>query len=768
MRRQNSDDATSGQFQYISGEQLTSGERRAALLQDGHFRRAGSQPAAGSSGQPAELLRTNRLQVGPASLSSVLAATGTNGTCSSSGVSSTASSTLASDAQAARTAAPGPGRAGLRVQAEPTSGADTSKSSSSPKSTHAKSWTSKIKRSATTVNQSDLSSYVSRYRFRRHEQPTPAPAAQACARQARAQSEANQADELQRRWMKAQLAAREAISDDDEQDSDMNDIYSTPNDSIQSVPSSGPIGAPGATMEPNSSCNDNKTNLNNCAQSYPMIKSFSTSNFSQLAKQQQASDANQFGTIDEHQEAGKRQFQLPEEQSSNEDKNNNSNRIPMASGAPTKRLSGSRFFISSSSSEDSNPPQTNGQSQQQSTCEQQKAQIPIQYGLHYHDPLLPSVLSQGPIVRPSSLLVGHADSALPPPGFIKLPGPLLTPTTMMAPAALAAISPATVLAPTIGHVGPPVAYRKSPSLFEISNRTNSTRFSSKFPHQKQYFQQQQPHLLSSFQPKHHQPVHLTHVEHVNQPSSATPFIRPIQQQQHDTQQINDDQSRLSHVPNSISLHDFKLSNNSLVQSPARGRRAFGIIAGKQQNNGTTVSRRNSSQSNMEHEVGNFNTSEYKLTQMLLELGSNPSAKDQSGCTALMHAVLSDNLPALKCLIEHGVDLNDTNNAGLSALDLVCSKAPTDVRMEMFKLLISSRADMDRSRESDGTRLLDRLIAEHQPDPNTDKLPFIDCLLHNGAKLGSSTWSAANGKHEIQLRLLRKLCQDGYFLYKVSL
>lgn len=74
--------------------------------------------------------------------------------------------------------------------------------------------------------------------------------------------------------------------------------------------------------------------------------------------------------------------------------------------------------------------------------------------------------------------------------------------------------------------------------------------------------------------------------------------------------------------------------------------------------------------------------------------------------------------------------------------------------------------MDKTRPSDGSRLLDRLIGEHR-HLFADKLAYIDCLLHNGAKLGSSTWTAASGKHEIQLRLLKKLCQDGYFLYKVS-
>jgi hypothetical protein len=84
----------------------------------------------------------------------------------------------------------------------------------------------------------------------------------------------------------------------------------------------------------------------------------------------------------------------------------------------------------------------------------------------------------------------------------------------------------------------------------------------------------------------------------------------------------------------------------------------------------------------------------------------------------------------------------------------------------LKLMLDNQVDLDRPRVEDGSRLLDRLIDEHQR-PHKDKIIFIDCLLHNGAKLGSSTWFAARGKHEIQLKLLRKLCQDGYFLYKVS-
>lgn len=99
----------------------------------------------------------------------------------------------------------------------------------------------------------------------------------------------------------------------------------------------------------------------------------------------------------------------------------------------------------------------------------------------------------------------------------------------------------------------------------------------------------------------------------------------------------------------------------------------------------------------------------------------------------------------------------------------------------LKILIDSGAELDRQRSSDGSRLLDRLIREHQSAANSllassslasssagqDRMAFVEYLLESGAKLSSSTWSAARGKLDIQLSLLRKLCQDGYFLYKQS-
>ena len=53
-------------------------------------------------------------------------------------------------------------------------------------------------------------------------------------------------------------------------------------------------------------------------------------------------------------------------------------------------------------------------------------------------------------------------------------------------------------------------------------------------------------------------------------------------------------------------------------------------------------------------------------------------------------------------------------------------------------------------------------------PTMDKSAQIDLLLARGAKLSAATWHAARNKVDVQLKLVRKLCQDGFYLYKVSL
>lgn len=75
--------------------------------------------------------------------------------------------------------------------------------------------------------------------------------------------------------------------------------------------------------------------------------------------------------------------------------------------------------------------------------------------------------------------------------------------------------------------------------------------------------------------------------------------------------------------------------------------------------------------------------EYKLAELMLESGSNPNARDpQTGNTTLMLAVLSDNLSALKCLIEHGANLEAANARGQTVLDVICARQASSVQLEM--------------------------------------------------------------------------------------
>lgn len=79
---------------------------------------------------------------------------------------------------------------------------------------------------------------------------------------------------------------------------------------------------------------------------------------------------------------------------------------------------------------------------------------------------------------------------------------------------------------------------------------------------------------------------------------------------------------------------------------------------------------------------NKQEAEFKLAQMLLNLSSNLNVKDDDGHTALMYATLSDNFASVKCLVENGANINETNNLGLTAMDLLCGKEPTEARLKM--------------------------------------------------------------------------------------
>lgn len=679
-------------------------------LKDDHFRRAGSQPAPSVRARSGQ---ANMLQVKSttgSTSSGVSSATSGDGAFSSPGAGRSSSSAVRRHLSAyslrrstADTPLSGPNAVLSDGSTSPTGTGQKERSLSGS----ASSWASRIKRSATTVNQADLSSYVSKYKFKRvHEQPDsaaplikhqhspPAPPVPAQAHTRRAtipppESELGQAAEAgatKARRLTTVSASTGSASDLD----DSNDIYSTPHDSVQSVPSSAPLYPMSERIAP--------TVHQVTSQAYPIIKSFSTSNFGQLlagTRQQLAIGPGQFKPIAELDSAA-RQVELD-------------NELPDApakvdGSAPARgsrrHMANSRFFISSSSSEDS----TSGQHQQkaagpgsstpahqvesQASCDSSHLQLELRnrlplsvlQGSHYHAAARPdSLILAQPSLVGTQALMSPLDWSAPSP-FVRRPSRSFRP-----------------LEPTQISAGP-----KRPSLVSSG--------------------------LTQFPTTKCGPV-----------VARDPAVAPS----HDSGRLNlaepqampappdSGRKRPSTLINSVSLYDCKLPALANLDTSASG----------------------------QHD------SEYRLANMLLEFGSNPHVKDENGNTVLMHACLSDNLSTVRCLLERNVDPDEENNDKLTALDLVCSKESSACRLSILDLLIENKANVDRQ-DATGLRLLDRLVAEHQPGVS-NKLPYIECLLRNGAKLGSSTWAAAAGKHDVQLRLLKKLCHDGYFLYKVS-
>jgi ankyrin repeat protein len=885
MKRLTSE-AASQQFQFISADQFGSpstsssglslsqqqqallGQRH--LLQDGHFRRAGSQPPMSSHADRRAGPTQHLLPIGSAGAATIAPTVrptnSTTGTVSSSsGVSSTTSSTLATS----HTPTSSETSAGFQMKRDGSPSRqdnDTSSATVKQIGNHSSglSWTSRIKRGSTGAQQQQqpksprgggsqqqqqsggLAAYTESSRYRPQRAPPdkrqsvqltngasnvgrPVDA----KRQLRAQSEVKQLEELrrkaiaiakssspaalignskskmslqrfrrrlrqdsmsdeaepecddndddddddvdaerdargpvaERRGSLARTSKRPPIEQPDDDDSDLNEIYSTPNDSIQSVPSGQLVFEPSQRRAstavaqqqppPPQQQQQNKRQTGSASKSpeldslkvgpasYQMTKSFSANHFDQLLCDNGAATNRPKRAADERPKlAGSTILEVEADQKRQQP-------------ASKSRSSGSRFFISSSSSEDSNPPppqqqptlvhsnqtSTNGDrpASQRSPSNQlgppsqpapagHRQQIPVQSGLHYHGPAGPTGTGESgaKLVRPSSLsFVAPSPvlilqppisqpSAQTPNTFILngVVGGHLEPTAAVI-GNVAAMTPG-VCAMTnnsnnnnnnMSNLGardqsdafPQIAsnklpscqlvtnvinsgasYRKSPSLFDIkpAASTNSSnlvhRFSSKYPWTQRLGQQSDRPQMSSFVGANKR-AHATKLN-TRVIDSSSPQAR---------------NSQLPTVPNSISLHDCRLANFKPQNADSGLPKATAAMASNrlgqlEVGDGNDQASAECVQNElMAHDKRS--SSEYKLAQMLLELGSNPAAKDESGFTALMHSILSENLPAFRCLVEHGVDLNETNHDGQSALDLICSKQANETLLEMVSL-----------------------------------------------------------------------------------
>lgn len=396
------------------------------------------------------------------------------------------------------------------------------------------------------------------------------------------------------------------------------DIYSTPNDSIQSVP--------WALRQPSQQQQQQQHDSNSSYQQQLRItKSFSTNSFAQLATQ-----PNQPQTA------------LPSfrRQNSNESSQSNQQQQQQQHMPPKSSASGSRFFIPSSSSEDStgahqqqqqnnivatasrlaaNEPLDEEPAQQQHQQPSQidssstivQRELALRHGVHYH-------ASQ----RPESLLLADSCRTVQNNSVS-----LFTPTS-----GLGLISSHT-------QTG---AYRRSPSLFEMSAHRNG-----RLP------------LTTSFKP------------------TGGPAAAPAPSAGGQPTRLFGAQKRIS---NSISLYDYKQLEQQQQQLSKRQmylRRSRADLDEVADEN-----KQQQVQPNEHNRNNGDDDAEYKLAHMMLECGSNPDARDIEGNTALMHAVASDNLAAMKCLLERGAKPDDLNAIGQSPLDMLCAKAANPVRLDM--------------------------------------------------------------------------------------
>ena len=92
-----------------------------------------------------------------------------------------------------------------------------------------------------------------------------------------------------------------------------------------------------------------------------------------------------------------------------------------------------------------------------------------------------------------------------------------------------------------------------------------------------------------------------------------------------------------------------------------------------------------------------------LDEMMKSFGGElVNEKDSSGCTAMMYAVHNKNVECLRCLIDHGADLNlgsdiECNNMTTPLIDAIRahSSSPSPITRDILILLLEGEADVDK-------------------------------------------------------------------------
>ncbi len=109
---------------------------------------------------------------------------------------------------------------------------------------------------------------------------------------------------------------------------------------------------------------------------------------------------------------------------------------------------------------------------------------------------------------------------------------------------------------------------------------------------------------------------------------------------------------------------------------------------------------------------------------LVKQGADPNALNEVGNTPLIQAIMDQNEPAFKALIEAGADVNLPANDGMTPVMVVASSADNGTYQGFLVTLIASGANLNLEHPKEG-RPLYMAIAANNPD-------FVKLLLKGGA------------------------------------
>nr|XP_042907166.1 protein TANC2 isoform X3 [Parasteatoda tepidariorum] len=144
---------------------------------------------------------------------------------------------------------------------------------------------------------------------------------------------------------------------------------------------------------------------------------------------------------------------------------------------------------------------------------------------------------------------------------------------------------------------------------------------------------------------------------------------------------------------------------------------------------------------------------HPVLELLLSKGAASEVTDRDGMTALSWACLKGHYQAVQCLLRHGFAVNLADRSGRTPLDFAAYNGDP----EIVQLLLDSGASMENV-DSTGMKPLDRAVG-------CKNAAAVVRFLHKGAKLGSKTWTMAEGNPEILALLFSKLLEDATVLCK---